>query len=58
MKRFSISFWTNDGSTTNDVEVIASNFDKAINWCLANVKNFKTENIKSVYAYRDVNIAE
>lgn len=58
MKRFSISFWTNDGSTTNDVEVIASNFDKAINWCLANIKSFKTENIKSVYAYRDVNIAE
>lgn len=58
MKRFSISFWTNDSSTTNDVEVIASNFDKAINWCLTNIKNFKTENIKSVYAYRDVNIAE
>ena len=57
MKRFSISFWA-DENLTNDVEVIASNFDKAINWCLANVKKFKTENIKSVYAYRDVNIVE
>lgn len=57
MKRFSISFWVNDGSTTDDVEIIASDFLKAINWCLTNIKNFKTENIKSVYAY-SVNVAE
>lgn len=57
MKRYSISFWAKE-DLTNEVEVIASNFDKAINWCLTNVKNFKTENIKSVCAYRDVNIAE
>lgn len=57
MKRYSISFWVNETST-NEVEVIASNYDKAINWCLANLKNFKTENIKSIYAYRDINVAE
>ncbi len=57
MKRYSISYWVKENSG-NDVEVIASNYDKAIAWCLKNLKDFKTENIKSVYAYKDVNLAE
>lgn len=57
MKRYSISYWRNENSTS-DVEVIASDFVKAINWCEKNRKDFKIENIKYVYVYIDVNIAE
>lgn len=55
MKRYSIS-WKNEG--TNNVEVIASTFTKAIHYCEENVKGFILDNVTSVYSYNDVLIAE
>ena len=55
MKRYSIS-WKNEGS--NNVEIIASTFTKAIRYCETNVKGFVLDNVTSVYVYNDVIIAE
>ena len=55
MKRYSIS-WKNEG--TNNVEVIASTFGKAIRYCETNVNGFVYDNITGVYVYNDVLIAE
>lgn len=55
MKRYSIS-WKNE--STNCVEVIASTFTKAIDYCKKNIKGFVPDNVTSVYVYNDVLIAE
>jgi hypothetical protein len=58
MKRYSISYWVSENNSTNETEVIASDFVKAIGWCEKHLTKFKLENIKYVYVYTDVNIAE
>lgn len=56
MKRYSISWRKNEN--TNCVEIIASTFTKAIQYCEKNVKGFILDNVTSVYSSNDILIAE
>ena len=60
MKRFVI-YWKIKNEVGEDifknVEIIASTFKKALEYCVDKIKDFNIDTVNSVYSYNDVLIA-
>ena len=61
MKRYCI-YWKikneNGEDVTKGIEIIASSFKKALDYCVDKVENFNIDTVDSLYTYKDILLAD